>query len=105
MVSISTGTQNNAKIFQMGTGKCIDLFGHKGTVSDVFYSLDSNQIVTSSYDKTIKIWNSTTGVLSDILERNETINGHTKDIVLLAPHSQQNIFGKIRNEEFKFIFI
>eukprot|EP01080_Neovahlkampfia_damariscottae_P006872 gene6872-11034_t len=93
LVSISTGEQNNLKIFEMNSGKCIDLSGHKETVSDVFYSLDSSQIVTSSFDKKIKTWNSVTGELQNTFEKNEDVNGHTKSVVLLAPHSKKNVFA------------
>ena len=35
--------------------------GHQGTVSSVHFSPDGTKLVSGSYDRTVKIWNPTTG--------------------------------------------
>ena len=43
------------------------LRGHSDTVRSVAYSPDSKHIVTGSWDKTVKIWDSATGKLVRVL--------------------------------------
>jgi WD40 repeat protein len=93
MVSTSIAEKNNLKIYQLNSGKSIDLSGHVKTVSDVFYSLDSSKIVSSSFDKTIKVWDASNGQLFHTFERSQTVDGHTDSILLMAPHSKRNIFA------------
>ncbi len=54
-------------------GKLIKIFkGHNSTVSSVSFSPDGTKIVSSSYDNTIKIWNSKNGEeINTIQEKNE----------------------------------
>ena len=54
---IISGSQDNLiKIFKVDSGECIKILeGHKNTVLYV-YQLDENSVLTSSVDKTVKIW-------------------------------------------------
>ena len=40
-----------------------DLIGHSGQVTSVIFSPDGNAIASSSYDKTINLWDISTGNL------------------------------------------
>ena len=44
------------------------LEGHRGSVSSVAWSYDSTRLASASYDKTIKIWDPTTGQCQSTLE-------------------------------------
>ena len=54
---IISGSQDNlVKIFKVDNGSCVKILeGHKNTILNVI-QLDPNNILTSSVDKTIKIW-------------------------------------------------
>ncbi len=55
--NIISGAQDNlVKIFDSETGVCLKILdGHKNTIIN-FVQLDKDSILTSSADKTIKIW-------------------------------------------------
>ena len=55
---IITGSQDNlVKIFKSDNGTCVKILeGHKNTVLYIT-QLDENTILTTSVDKTVKIWN------------------------------------------------
>ena len=58
-----------------GTQKLIrTLSGHEDTVSQVKYSPDGELIASASWDKTIKLWNRSTGKLIDTLKHEEGVN-------------------------------
>lgn len=58
------------------------LRGHKGFVTDVVFSTDNKIVASSSYDKTIRLWNAETGILEN------EIKGHLHTVTSLAfpPH-------------------
>ena len=43
-------------LFQLKTGKYKALEGHTDTVSRVYFSNDGSQLVSSSYDKSVRVW-------------------------------------------------
>ena len=49
------------------------LTGHSGEVNSVAYSPDGKHIVSGSDDKTVKIWDSTTGEEVSVLVRHRPI--------------------------------
>jgi WD40 repeat protein len=52
--------------------------GHTHTVESVAFSQDGNQVVSGSWDKTARIWNTTTG------EVEAELKGHTDFVVSVA---------------------
>jgi WD40 repeat protein len=52
--------------------------GHTGSVESVAFSSDGSQILSGSYDSTVKLWNAQTGVLK------ETFQGHTDAVISVA---------------------
>jgi len=64
-------------LWGINSTRCIDLIGHCGSISGVACFHDC--IVSSSYDKRVKIWNSTTGKLQG------TLIGHRAPILQLVP--------------------
>jgi WD40 repeat protein/serine/threonine protein kinase len=64
-------------------------YDHAGGVSSVAFSPDGTQIVSGSWDRTIKVWNAFRG------EETRTLKGHTGDIssVAFSPDGTQIISG------------
>lgn len=57
---IAAGTYNYFEVYlySLKTGKFLEyLAGHEGVVSGVAFSPNSNSLVSSSWDKTVRIWN------------------------------------------------
>lgn len=44
-----------------GAPKCIDLLGHTGSVSKVLASADGSLALSASYDKTVRLWSTSSG--------------------------------------------
>ncbi|RDW65601.1 hypothetical protein BP5796_10293 [Coleophoma crateriformis] len=61
------------------------LEGHTGTVTSVAFSPDGQQLVSASHNKTIRVWDATTGASLQILQ------GHTGPVtsVAFSPDGQQ----------------
>jgi WD40 repeat protein len=53
----------------------LDLIGHEGVVTHASFSPDGSQIVTSSSDKTTRIWNAENGLLTKV------IGGHSDHVL------------------------
>ena len=84
-------------LYDIESKKYKNLEGHTDTVTRITFSLDGKYLVSSSYDKTIKIWDAKEATLLDTLARreiteidddgNETTNiqlGHKAKITCLA---------------------
>ena len=69
------------------------LVGHTNYVRSVAWSPDRSQIVSGSWDNTVRIWNATTGNLT------RTLNGHTNSVnsVAWSPDSSQIASGSYDN--------
>ena len=65
------------------------LAGHTGAVASAVYSPDGQLIVSGSFDRTIKIWNASTGA------ELRTLNGHAGQVltVAVAPNGRQFASG------------
>ena len=69
------------------------LVGHTNSVTSVAWSPDGSQIVSSSFDSTVRIWNAATGNLT------RTLNGHTHCVLSVAwsPDGSQIVSGSFDN--------
>ena len=65
----------------------VNLKGHTGPVTDIVHLPSSNQCVTSSDDKTVKVWNSQTGACL------RTLTEHAGPVTALAVSVNENIFA------------
>ncbi|TGO07686.1 hypothetical protein BTUL_0253g00020 [Botrytis tulipae] len=70
------------------------LEGHTSTVTSVAFSPDGKQIVSGSYDNTIRLWDTTTG-----LQIQPTLEGHTGSVysVAFSPDGKQVVSGSDDN--------
>ena len=55
----------------------VDLSGHNDTIWSVCFSPDGKQMASGSSDKTVKIWNASSGELQS------TLTGHSDDVTQL----------------------
>ena len=65
------------------------LWGHSNMVNSVAYSPDGTKIISSSYDKTIKIWDANTGQCLKTLEG----HSHFVNSVAYSPDGTKIISG------------
>ena len=97
---------NKTKIFSLiaqdvSKFKCLKtLEGHSDWVESVAYSPDGTKIISSSYDKTIKIWDANTG------ECLNTLEGHSGYIFSLAysPDGKRIISGSRKKNPGKYFW-
>jgi WD40 repeat protein len=66
------------KIWDLSTGHALDLRGHTSRVECLTYSPDGRRLATGSNDRTIKLWDTTTG------EEVFTLRGHTAGVLCVA---------------------
>ena len=66
------------KIWDLSTGRVLDLRGHTDLVWGLAYSPDGRRLATGSLDGTIKLWDTTTG------EEVFTLRGHTAGVICVA---------------------
>jgi WD40 repeat protein len=66
------------KIWDLSTGHALDLLGHTHQVECLACSPDGRRLATGSEDRTIKLWDTTTG------EEVFTLRGHTAGVLCVA---------------------
>ena len=66
------------KIWDLSTGRVLDLRGHTDLVWGLACSPDGRRLATGSDDRTIKLWDTTTG------EEVFTLRGHTAGVICVA---------------------
>jgi WD40 repeat protein len=74
-----------------GWSACLQtLEGHCSTVMSVAFSHDSAQLVSASYDKTVKIWDASSGACLQTLEGHSGgVNSADLNFILASLHSDQ----------------
>jgi serine/threonine-protein kinase len=65
-------------LWDLSTGRVLDLRGHTGLVEGLACSLDGRRLATCSDDRSIKLWDTTTG------EELFTLRGHTAGVLCVA---------------------
>ena len=66
------------KIWDLATGRALDLSGHTQLIQALACSPDGRRLATGSDDRTIKLWDTTTG------EEVFTLRGHTSGVLSVA---------------------
>jgi len=72
------GSPNDIQVTDAVTGRKYALVGHTNMVTCVVFSPDGSRIATTSWDRTIKLWDAATG--RELL----TLRGHTGGVVCVA---------------------
>jgi WD40 repeat protein len=86
------GTElGEVKIWNLSTGRWLDLLGHTDMVECLACSPDGRRLATGSLDRTIQLWDTTTG------EEVFTLRGHTSGVLCVAfsPDGQRIASGSI----------
>jgi WD40 repeat protein len=79
------------RIWELSTGRRLDLPGHTDFVEGLARSPDGRRLATGSYDRSIKLWDTTTG------EEVFTLRGHTAGVrcVAFSPDGRRIASGSI----------
>jgi WD40 repeat protein len=73
---VSGGMDNKLCLWGKGGSRsCTDLIGHSGSISSVCTSASASHIISTSYDKTIRVWNTRRG--SEVT----ALRGHTAPVL------------------------
>ena len=78
MVVLAGSEFGEVKIWDLSTGRVLDLRGHTALVRGLACSPDGRRLATGSDDRTIKLWDTTTG------EEVFTLRGHTAGVICVA---------------------
>jgi WD40 repeat protein len=73
-----TSEFGEVKIWDLSTRRVLNLRGHTGIVEELACSPDGRRLVTGSNDRTIKLWDTTTG------EEVFTLRGHAAGVLCVA---------------------
>jgi WD40 repeat protein len=74
----ATSGLGEVKIWDLSTGRVLNLGGHTGLVEGLACSPDGRRLATGSDDRTIKLWDTTTG------EEVFTLRGHAAGVLCVA---------------------
>ena len=87
---IAFATTSYVHVFNLFNGKlAYSLIGHRGYISSLAWRNDGQQILTSSYDNTAKLWQAGTGQL----QRSVTVNGVDLNIAVFSPDGKNFVTG------------
>jgi len=115
----SSKTPKELLLFDMATKKYKTLEGHDKTVSRIVYTCNGDKLVSASYDKTLKVWETKSGALLHTFEKRtvtETnidgttyqteLPGHKGSIVSVAhgAYDYDNILVSADNEGGLFVW-
>ena len=90
----SGGWDNNVKIWDAQTGKCVKTFkGHNSAILDVVFSKDGKTLISSSKDETIKFWSIPHGTII------HQITGHSGWIMSIGLNANGSILASGGSDE------
>ena len=72
---VSGGMDNKLCLWGERGGRCTDLIGHSGSISSVCTSASGSHVISTSYDKTVRVWHTQRG--SEVT----TLRGHTAPVL------------------------
>jgi WD40 repeat protein len=74
----ATSGLGEVKIWDLATGRVLNLRGHTGLVEGLACSTDGRRLATGSDDRTVKVWDTTTG--AEVFN----LRGHTGGVLCVA---------------------
>eukprot|EP01091_Cochliopodium_minus_P013778 TRINITY_DN4520_c0_g2_i1.p1 TRINITY_DN4520_c0_g2~~TRINITY_DN4520_c0_g2_i1.p1 ORF type:complete len:175 (-),score=23.37 TRINITY_DN4520_c0_g2_i1:8-532(-) len=69
-----TNFPNDARVWNLNTGKYCKLEGHIQTISDIKFSCNSEYIITGGYDGSLRVWNNIEGDFRNFSQKLPTNN-------------------------------
>lgn len=70
---IVTSSRDEARIWDVETGKSLVAFNHQGYINSAKFSFDGKKVITSGNDRTAKIWDAETGTVLVSLEHQYSV--------------------------------
>lgn len=88
MLAVASCTNKNIYIWDIGNEEIkLEMKGHTSSIRSINYSIDGKKIVTASYDGSIRIWSTETGVCELVLNystENVEFNHNGKQIIFVS---------------------
>ncbi|WP_372370872.1 protein kinase [Candidatus Uabimicrobium sp. HlEnr_7] len=90
---LAYSASQNVFIWDLEKREKKELQGHRGFITDLAFSPDNKILASSSYDKTIRLWNTDSGLLEDELI------GHTQTAANIAFHPKKPVIISIAQDK------